>query len=279
MLCLIYYTIGNNECMSKFKFVNIIDVIFLSIITFFIIFAWVQFFLKNFFLSLFISAILAISVMFGIKYIKFRKYSSKQQALASNSNLIRFKLAIQTMPSSKLALIIKKLIPSKYLPKITKSDICFTKDNSIHSFTFFYSTPLNDTKVLDIIKTQKADNITIFCSSFDKDAKLVSSAFKNKKIELINLDQLYEIFNHKNIEIDTNNIDLNKNKITFREILKNSLSHEKSKGYFISGLILLFTSIIIPYRLYYVIFSSVLFLLSLLCQLRTTEHVNHSIFD
>jgi len=265
--------------MSKFKFINIVDVIFLSILTFFIIFAWVQFFLKNFLLSLFVSAILACSVMLIVKHIKSRKYSSKQQSLANTSNLTRFKLAIQTMQTSKLVSIIKKLIPSKYLPKTTNNDIYFKKNESEHIFTFYYSAPLNDSKVLDIIKNKKADNIIIFCSTFDKDAKLVSSAFKNKKIELINLEQLYQLFNSKNIEIDTKNIDLNKSKISFKEIIKNSLSRKKSKGYFISGLILLFTSIIIPYRLYYVLFSSALFLLSLLCRVQPAEQINHSIFD
>lgn len=265
--------------MSKFKFVNIIDTIFLSAVTFFIIFAWVQFFVKNIILSLFISTILATVVILAIRWFKSRKYASKQNQLNRSSNLARFKLAIQTMPSVKLTTIIKKLIPSKYTAKTTKGDITFVKDNLTHTFTFYYENQLNDTKLLDIIKSKKASNLTIFCSTFSQDAKLVATAFKNKKIELINLEQLYDICNTHNIEIDTDNIDLNKSKITLKEILKNSLSRNKSKGYFISGLILLFTSLIIPYKIYYVVFSSILFVLSLLCRLRPTTKINHSIFD
>ncbi len=265
--------------MSKFKFVNIIDTAFLSVLTFLIIFAWVQFFLRNLALSLFVSAILAIALMLGIRWFKSRKYSASQQIIANNSNLIKFKLAVQTMPSAKLCAIIKKLIPQQYLAHTSKGDIIFTKNNQQYTFTFYYSAPLNDTKLLELIKTKTTANLVIFCSAYDKDAQMIASAFKNKKVELINLEQLYQIFNQNSISINTDHIDLNKTKITLKELLKNSVSRDKAKGYFVSGLVLLFTSIIIPYRIYYVVFSSILFLLSLICRLKPTTPVNHSLFD
>lgn len=269
----------NNANMSKFKFVNIIDTIFLSFATFLIIFAWVQFFVKNLLLSLFISAILAIATILTIRFFKNKKYLAKQSEIANSANLIRFKLAIQTLPNTKLATIIKNLIPAKYFAKSVKGDIVFNKQDNVHAFTFYYSAQLTDTKLLELIKTKKCDRLVVFCSSFNQDAKLISSAFKDKKIELVDLEQLYHIFNKHNIHIDTTNIDLNKSKISILDILKNSISRNKSKGYFLSGLILLFTSIIIPYKIYYVIFSSILFLLSLLCRLRPNISTNHSIFD
>lgn len=265
--------------MSKFKFVNIIDTIFLSIATFLIIFAWIQFFVKNFFLSIFISTILAIAILLTIKWFKSKKYYNQQSQLAKSSNLIRFKLAIQTMPNIKLASIIKKLIPNKYIAKTIKGDIIFNKENIIHIFTFYYSSQLTDSQLLSLIKDKKCNNLVVFCSSFSQDAKLISSAFKDKKIELINLEQLYDIFTKYDIEVDFSNIDLNKSKLSLLDIIKNSLSRNKSKGYFISGLVLLFTSIIIPYKIYYVIFSSILFALSLACRLRPSTKINHSIFD
>ena len=265
--------------MSKFKFVNIVDTIFISIATFLIIFAWIQFFVKNFLLSLFLSAILTITILCIIRWLKSKKHSSNQAKLTYNSNLVCFKLAIQTMPSTKLATLIKKLIPAKYLAKTTKGDITFVKDNTPHTFTFYYATELTEAKLLEIIKTKPAKHLTIFCSSHTQDVKVIASAFKNRHIELITLEQLFEIFNSKNISIDTSHIDLNKHKITLREILKNSISRNKSKGYFISGLVLLFTSIIIPYKIYYVVFSSILFTLSLICRFMPRHKTNISIFD
>lgn len=265
--------------MSRFKFINILDTIFISVAIFLIVFAWLQFFIKNLILSLFASTIVAIAIIMLIRWVKTRKYNNHQNKLKNASNLICFKLAIQTMPNTKLCMLIKKLIPSKYIPRINKGDIHYVKDNISHTFTFYYSGQLDEAKLLDLIKTKPCTNLSIFCTSYSQDIKTIANAFKNKNISLISLEQLYDIFNNKNISIDTSHIDINKHKISIKEILKNSISRNKSKGYFISGLVLLFTSIIIPYKIYYVIFSSILLTLSLICRLKPTPKINKSIFD
>jgi len=265
--------------MSRFKFVNIVDTIFISLATLLIIFAWIQFFIKNFLLSLLLSTALSIGVLFIIRYFKSKKYSNQQTKLNQLSNLEIFKLAILTMPSTKLATIIKKLLPYKYLPHTNKGDINFTKNNTTNTFTFYYSNDLNEPKLLELIKTKPAQNLTIFCLNYSQEVKTIATAFKNKHIELINIEQLFDIFNTKNISLDTSHIDLTKHKITLKEILKNTISRNKSKGYFISGLVLLLTSLIIPYRIYYVVFSSILFILSLICRFKPVPKFNKSIFD
>jgi len=152
---------GNNFDMSKFKFINIVDTIFLSVATFLIIFAWVQFFIKNILLSLFCSAIIATAVIVGIKWFKSKKYNASMSRAKRNSSLALFKLAIQTMPSTKLNNMIKKLIPSHYLPKSNKGDINFVKDNKVHTFTFYYENILTCEKMLELIKTKSANHLTL----------------------------------------------------------------------------------------------------------------------
>lgn len=49
----------------------------------------------------------------------------------------------------------------------------------------------------------------------------------------------------------------------FKEILKASISKKRAKGYLVASLILLFSSFIIRMNIYYVVFSSILLLLSL----------------
>ncbi|MBO5910191.1 MAG: hypothetical protein J6Q15_01640 [Clostridia bacterium] len=183
------------------------------------------------------------------------------------------------MSTTKLITTIKKLLPAKYSARSYKGDIIFTKNNTPCTFTFYYSSELNEAKLLELIKTKNAQHLTIFCSYYTQDVKTISKAFKNKQIELITLDQLFEIFASKNIKIDTSHIDINSHKITIKEILKNTITRNKSKGYFISGLVILFSSIIIPYRIYYVMFSSILFILSLICRIRPSTKPNNSIFD
>ncbi len=265
--------------MSKFKFVNIIDTIFISVAIFFIIFAWIQFFLKNFMLSLMLGTVLSLGLILLIRHFKLKKYTSAQINNSQKFNLATFKLVIQTTPTSKLTTIIKQLLPSKYAPKSIKGDITFIKNDIKNVFAFYYSSELTEYKLLDIIKNKPAQHLTIFCSSYSQDVKIIAGAFKNIQIDLVNLEQLFEIFNSYNIKLDTSHIDLNKHKITIKELLKTSISRNKSKPYFISGLVLLFTSLIIPYRIYYVVFSSILFALSLVCRFKPTSKINYSIFD
>lgn len=265
--------------MSKFKLINMLDSLFLSIVTFLIIFAWIQFFLKQIFLSLFLSAILSIALILIFRWLRLKKHIKEQSKSTSSIDLLRFKLAIQTMPTRSLAGIIKKLIPESYAARTNKEDLVFIKNTQTHIFTFYYSNILTESKLLELIKHKKTSNLTIFCSSFDKDVKGIASAFKNIKITLVNIEELYKIFTQHNLSVDSSHIDLNKSKITIKEILKNSLSRHHAKGYFVSGLILLFTSLIIPYKVYYVVFSSALFILSLTCKLSPTQSNTKSIFD
>lgn len=257
--------------MSKFKFINIVDTFFIALVTMLIIFVWLQFFIKNIALSLILSSILSIAVIYLFHSIKSKKQIKKFKTASKSTSILKFKLAIQTMPQVKLLQLIKQLVPNKYETKTIKGDMIITKKGIPHIFTTHFNSELTEPKLLEIIKTKQYDNITIFCISFDSNLPSICQTLKNKSINLINLDQLYVLFEQNNITIDTSNIDLNKHKITLTEILKKALSRNKSKGYFISGLVLLFTSLIIPYKIYYVVFSSVLFILSLICRLKTSN--------
>lgn len=265
--------------MSRFKFINIFDSVFLGFVIFFIIFAWVQFFVKQIFLSFFISIILALSAIFILRWLNLKKTNRLNSWKENQANLTKFKLAIQTFSSAKLSTLIKRLIPSKYETKTTKGDVVFIKNDLKHTFTSYYSGELTELKLLKLIKTKNTDVLIILCSSFSKDAKLICTAFTGKQIELITLEQLYELFDKNNIWIDTSHIVLSPAKNTLKQILKNTLSRDKSKKYFITGLILLFTSLIVPFKIYYVVFSSVLFVLCLVCRFKPRPKTNMSIFD
>ena len=266
--------------MSRFKFINIIDTFFISLATMLIIFAWLQFFIKNIIVSLILSAILSVSIMYFFRHIRSKKQERYLNAAAKTTSIAKFKLAIQTISNTKLTLLIKRLISKQYEVKVVKGDIKVVIDNTLHILTTHLNSELTESKLLEIIKTKLSDNLTILCLSVNNDVKSICNAFINKKITLISVEQLYDLFEQKNITIDTSNIDLSKSKITFKEILKGAIKRNKSKGYFFSGLILLLTSLIIPYKIYYVLFSTTLFTLSLICRLKpSSKNVDTTIFN
>lgn len=253
--------------MSKFKFINILDFIFIFVAIFLIFFAWINFFIRNIFLSIFLAVFLSSTIIFCFRYFKLRKKQKYQLSEKSQIELTKFKFAIQTYSSGKLISVLKKLVPNNCEVKTKNGTLYFLHNNQSWAFIPFLQN-LDDIKLLNLIKNVSAENITIFCTSYDKQAEYVGSVFKNRVIKLVDIEKLFSLLQDKNIEINTDNIDLAKPKISIKEILKNSLQPKNAKGYFISGLVLLFTSLIIPYKIYYVVFSSVLLILSILCKFR-----------
>lgn len=265
--------------MSRFRFISIFDCLFLIFVILFITFAWVQFFVKQIFLSLFISLMLTLSVIFVLRWLRIKKVGQNKILQEKQSNFTKFKLAIQTLPKAQLTTLIKKLIPARYYSKTNKGDITFIKNNLYHTITCYFSNELTEAKLLELIKSKTADVLIVLCSSFTKDAQLISTSFNNIKIELLTIEQLYDIFIKNNIEIDTSNINFKSSHKTIKDVLKNIVSRDKSKKYFVTGLILLFTSLIVPFKIYYIVISSILFILSLFCRFKPTIRANYSIFD
>lgn len=254
--------------MSKFKFVSIVDTFFITLAILLIIFAWVQFFVKNIFLSLVLSSIATLFIIFFMRYLKSKKQTKFLNNLSKTTEITKFKLALQTLSNAKITALIKRLIPQQYESKSIKNGLSFTKDKHRHIIIYNFDSELNEATLLKIVKSTKNNHITICCITYSNDVKYILNAFKNKYINLIHAEQLYEIFMQNNIVIDTSNIDLSQHKVTLPEVLKGIISRNKSKGYFLSGLIILFTSLIIPYKIYYVIFSTILFILSLVCRFK-----------
>jgi len=265
--------------MSKFKFINLVDYVFLLFTIFLIVFAWVQYFVRNILFSFLISAFITLAIMWIIGWFKCKKRTLSQNQIEENKSLSLFKLAIQTLPNSKLTSLIKLLLPIDIQIKTSKGDILFEKENISHLITFQFAEDLTESKLLEIIKQKSATHLTIIGTNFNPEVQTLSKAFTNKTIELISLEQLFKICNNKNIKLDTSNIDINNPKTSIKELFKNSLSRNKSKGYFISGLVLLFTSLIIPYKVYYVMFSSILFVLSILCRFKPKSKASSTIFN
>jgi len=55
-------------------------------------------------------------------------------------------------------------------------------------------------------------------------------------------------------------------KLNFKTILKNFIQPKKSKQFFWCGFVLIFSSIILPFKTYYLIFGSLFLLASIACK-------------
>ena len=110
------------------------------------------------------------------------------------------------------------------------------------------------------------DVIDIICNEVDNN--LNSKIFLDKTMIFTNKKKLYlNYFLKHNLFPDATNLNLKSNKLKFADIVKNMFIPQKAKSYFFCGLILIFSSIILPYHFYYVVVGSTLLMFGIICKL------------
>lgn len=262
-----------------FKLFNIFFRIFLI---FLICFVWMRYFVRELWLSVLYTALLTISIELILHFLFMRK-NQKNNLKTEEENLSE-KISATFIFSPKSALnyffnlckinhSAKKM--GKYIiisPRIaenadTNSDLQENKNITILYPLYSYS-PIVPQNLVDIIKQvekNKPQKLIICGYKIDMATYKLASKIKEFKIILLNSNDCF-IKLIKNYNYYPENLkELNlKEKLTFKDILRQSVSRKRSKGYFIASLFLLFSSFIVRLNIYYVIMSSLLLLLSLL---------------
>ena len=109
------------------------------------------------------------------------------------------------------------------------------------------------------------NHLTIIVDEYEKQIKL--NLLKGKIVEIVDKKNLFAIVNKKSINLNTENINLSATKFSWRDFMLNLFKPNKAKSYFLCGLVLLFSSIILPYNYYYIIVGSMLMLFALICKI------------
>ena len=249
------------------KFFNILFRLFLI---FLICFIWVRYFVSSLELTLAISAILTVCFEIIIHFFLDKRYAKTK--LKADEEKLAEKISSNFVLNPKLATTyFLNLAKINYNAKKVGSYIEITNkgEESFKTILFpLYSyNPLSAQDVVEIIKKTEKSKLSkiVVCSyKVSKEAHEISKKFSDFKIFLLDskacfskLIKHYNFYpeNLKEIEIIS--------KPKFKEILKQALSKSRAKGYLVASLVLLFSSFIVRMNIYYVVFSSILLLLSL----------------
>lgn len=258
--------------MSKFKIINLLDNLFLTIASFLIIFAWVNFYIRNLWISFIFGIIFTFAVMVLFQYL----FSKKQT---------KIKLKNENLKNINDSFFAFRILPKSSKIKLLSS--CFDEGNTVSQFDDYllinssgkisliiFSTHQERLeqpdlyKILESIENVHHDKIIIICETYNPNIKL--KLFSNKEIELVNKEKLYhDYFVKFNQFPPTQNINKEVYKFDFIDFLKAFFIPQKSKSFFICGLILLFSSFILPYNYYYIVVGSMLIMFSIICKLRS----------
>ncbi len=256
--------------MSKFKVVNLLDKLFITSCAFLLIFSWINFFIRDLWITFFLSLVFSFATLFLVFFFfnchTKRKTNNKKYLSQIDENF----LAFQVLNKFDKLKLISDILSKQVENKIKKDSIIFKKDEKNYQIMFDVNNEnfnnLALFRMLEIVE-KNTDILWIFCDKVD--TNLNTKILKNLQVKIIGRKELYdEFFLASSIFPNNENLNTKKAKTTFKIFFKNLFTPQKTKSYFLCGLVLTFSSIILPFHTYYLIFGSLFLIFSLVCKMR-----------
>lgn len=257
--------------MSKFKIIRILDTVFKTSVVFLIAFAWINFYLENLWLVFLLSISITMLICYILNIFSVKKNAKKQNEASVLQQIEMSNMSMQLKTDSEKSKYIASLVKGDN-KKIHTAYVSYTKNDINKIVTYYYKTSILDEYILlDIINKflYKSDEIIVLCTQYTDKANKIASSIANHKISLLNKSETYFNLFSKNDCVPKSNLITEKaTKFTFKDFWQKFSSKNNAKKFFLSGLLLLVVSIIIPYSVYYIVFGSLLMIFALICFVR-----------
>ena len=256
--------------MSKYKIINLIDKLFISICIFLVIYAWINFFIRNLYLTFLLSLIFTFACVF-LLYFFINKKQTKKVASKNYLRDIEEKfLAFRLLSKENKILFISKILSLAYKTEIKNNLLCYYKNDKKHLVIIATNfEKLNEYEFINLLEEipNKVDCIDIICNNYTPSINV--NILKDIKTNFITKKNLYEDYFLKNqIFPDTSKINKETHKVKLKDLMINFFAPHKAKSFFFCGLILIFSAIILPYHYYYLIFGTLFLISSIICKIK-----------
>lgn len=252
------------------KFVDSVSIL---LVGFILVFAWVRFYSGDITLSvivaLFASVILCVSIHYFSTKNERKKINSQKEKRAAQS------LATSLLGATKTELVDyferifsqnAKIIAKgpNYLvfePILAQDSQYYAMHSTMHStfiFPCFCKIKIELDDLLEAIQLARSahqKNIEIFGIEFSPEVKTFAQKIKNLNITFFDQYDLYKIA--KNIRAPIT-IDTRVTTMNYSDYIRFAFDAKRAKNYLLFGLILLGTSFLVPYKIYYLITGSLL---------------------
>lgn len=255
--------------MSKFWLINLIDKVFITVCVFLAIFAWINFYIRDLWTTFLLSIVFTFAIVFVLYYFLGKKHEKINLTKKQLSEMNKYLLAFRLTNKNEQLNIIKELLSKEHETKLDNGYLTYSDAFGKHLViiaTHFQK--LNENDLINILNeyfNEKFDCFDIICNDF---SNLNTEILKNKKIIMIDGKKLYnDYFMKYGIYPNTENLNENITKLKFKDIANNIFLPQKAKSYFLCGLVLIFSSIILPYHFYYIIFGSMLMMFAIICKI------------
>lgn len=253
--------------MDRSKVSFIFDFIFKSLLIFFITFIWLRLYIHNNNLIIILSIIITLLLSFISSFFLRKKFNKIKLTKKEQKEKQEYLNQLNFSNSNKITDFLLNFYQNE---KIQKHKDCFVidKDEKIIVFNNFNIQNCDINFLIECVKKSEKLNINkilVFASFFNKDCFSFIKNIQNFKIKLVDYENFYLNFMKKENIFPTITIKYEeKNRYTFKELISIAFNKKKTKGYIITGLIFLISSIFLRYNIYYIIFTTVMFIFALI---------------
>lgn len=245
---------------KNFSVARLFDWIFFNLCIFLFLLAWIRFMTKSFAISVVISFV----ILAGLNILKYflrdkRRPTTSQKLLLDNAK--NFFINYMSLTQKERTTLV-----GEAFGKRVKSNL-YLNDKTL-TFVALEQKSLDISLALSYAKfalKNEVNSLVILCQTCQKEDLTLLQSIKNVKIEVYAFTKAYEYFCNYCTPPEIELVSVSQNKIKFKELAKEAIDPPKAKKYFFSGLLIFFCSLVVRYNVYYVLMSSVMFFLSILC--------------
>lgn len=254
--------------MSKFWIINLFDKLFVGITIFLITFAWINFYLRD----LWISFVVGLVFAFSLSFILFSLFEKRKNKNLSRKTYIeevdKNYLAFQLSSLSDKIDLMSKIISVKN-EVISKNKVLIYKCNGLLNLMLFpKKTTISQNDLIEILSNENLKGIDVVNIVCEKSNNLNLKILNNVTINIIDKIKLFDnYFSYHKIFPNTSFINQKSTMFDLKSAIFTMFDSNHTKPYFFCGLILIFSSLIIPYQPYYIVVGSMLLLFSLISKI------------
>jgi len=262
--------------MHKLKISVILDILLTSAISFVLFFCWIRFYSGNVLLSVFASLFITFLLVFGLFFYKHKKNIKKSITSKQRKSALECATQFRFSEPKEVQKFFYDILKEKYSVVNKSSGLLISLEDKLLFFIPSFNKEIftsNDlANYYSLAKKYNATQLTICSTQFEDNAKNLSKAIRTLPITLLDIYETYSQIIEPSQKMPDKVVDTESVKLTFKQILSYAISRERTKNYILLGLVLIFSSFFVMFKIYYLVFGSILLAMAILTRVLPHKH-------
>ena len=246
----------------------ILDIILTGGILFILFFCWIRFYSNNLILSLLVSLFITFLIVFLLFFYKHKKDIKKTINSKQKKSALDCATQFRFSTPQEVHKFFYNILKEKYKTETKSKGLIVNFEDKkllfIPSFEKEIFTSNDLATCYSYAKKYDSKQLTICSTEFDDNSKNLAKAIKTLSITLLDIYETYSQIIEPSQKLPEKVVDTQSAKLTFKQILSYAISRDRTKNYALFGIILIFSSFFVMFKIYYLVFGSLLLAMAIL---------------